>query len=102
MFRVIAVTSFSVLLAGCVGTAFEEPSEPVTVGAIETRSQFLATLVGPALIAGERNSIQYMPDGWLWGGIGEQSIVGFWEWRGDTHCQTTEPPIANGCQKWFV
>ena len=100
MHRLILALAFA--LTGCAETAVVDKVEPIQSGPIKTRAEFLSTLVGPGLSGAGRNSIQYMPDGYLWGEIGGQTIVGAWEWRGDTHCQTSEPPIATGCQKWFV
>ena len=102
MMKAISGIMLSASVAGCASTTSVQTVQPVTSGPIETRAEFVATLVGPGLMGGGRNYIQYMPDGYLWGEIGGKAIVGAWEWRGDTHCQTSEPPIATGCQKWFV
>lgn len=79
------------------------PAVPaVSEGAIRSEQQFLVTLSSRLLVDGSRNYIRYGANGHLWGEIGGQPFGGTWIWRGRQLCQTTMPPIAEGCQTWSV
>lgn len=101
MFSRTQMAGLLLCLSACMEAGGNSAATPVATGAIQTKAQFVATIANRNLTFGN-NSIRYFPDGYLWGNINNQSFVGAWEWRGTSQCQTSDPPVAVGCQSWTV